>query len=149
VRHPSGLPAVEAAAMSFDRKSALAKLHVAKRQLALTEDSYRAILLRVAGVASAALATDAQLLALLAEMRRFGFRDAKRIDEQPKHVRKIWALWRELAPYLIDDSDAALFAFCQRQTGIARPEWLDGKRANQVIEGLKGWLAREQARTLA
>ncbi len=127
----------------FDRRAALAKLHIARKQLALTDDSYRAILSRVAGVQSAAHATDAQLLALLAEMRRFGFKG--RVIEAPPHVRKIWALWREVRPRLedaADAGDAALFAFCRRQTGVSRPEWLDGKQANLVIEGLKAWGTR-------
>ena len=127
---------------SFDRRGALAKLHVAKAQLRLTDDSYRAILLRVAQVTSAAAATDRQLLALLAEMRRFGFRDApRRVSGQP-HVRKVWALWRDLAPHLADGSDAALRAFVKRQTGLSDPDWLDAPRANKVIEGLKAWRAR-------
>ena len=131
-----------ARADAFDRRGAIAKLHVAKKQLALSEDSYRAILQRVAGLASAAQATDAQLLALLAEMRRFGFRDKPAVAEADPHVRKIYALWRDMAPLLRDPSDQALFAFCQRQTGRSRPEWLDGARANALIEALKAWRAR-------
>ncbi len=129
----------------FDRRGALAKLHVARSQLALTEDSYRAILQRVAGVASAAQTTDAQLLALLAEMRRFGFRDRPAVTDAAPHLRKIYALWHDIAPLLTDGSHAALFAFCQHQTGLARPEWLDGRRANKLIEGLKAWRARLRA----
>jgi hypothetical protein len=130
--------------MSFDRRGAIAKLHVARKQLALTEESYRAILMRVAGVDSARDATDAQLLAVLAEMRRFGFREPRPISDKP-HVRLVWALWRDLAPLLEDGSDAALRAFVRRQTGLADPEWLDGMRANKVIEGLKAWRARLEA----
>lgn len=132
--------------MSFDRRGAIAKLHVAKTQLALTDESYRAILWRVARVESAAKASDRQLLALIAEMRRFGFKDRPAVEDAAPHVRKIWALWAELKPLLTDADDQALFGFCRRQTGINRPEWLDGRQAAKVIEGLKGWLAREQAK---
>ena len=125
---------------SFDRRRALAKLHVAKAKLALTDESYRAILRRVAGVESAANATDVQLVALIAEMRRFGFTDPP-VAARPE-LRKIRALWTALGPHLESSSDAALRAFCKRQTGVDRLEWLDPARANQVIEGLKAWLVR-------
>lgn len=128
--------------MSFDRRGAIAKLHVAKKQLALTDDSYRAILHRVAGITSAREATEVQLLALLKEMRRFGFQDRPNIATAPAHVRKVFAMWRDLAPLLTDANEAALRGFVRRQTGIERPEWLDGKQAAKVIEGLKAWHAR-------
>lgn len=137
------------AAGAFDRNRAIAKLHVARTQLALTEESYRAILMRVAGVLSARDATDAQLLALLAEMRRFGFRPKPDVEAQSPQVRKIWALWRALAPYVDDSADSALFAFVKRTTGRSRPEWLDPVRANQAIEGLKAWLLREEGKRRA
>jgi hypothetical protein len=128
-----------------DRRGLIAKLHVAKKQLALSEDSYRAVLRRVAGVESAAAATGPQLLAVLAEMRRFGFKDVpRRVSDKP-HVRKVWALWRDMAPMLTDGSDTALRAFVKRQVGVSDPEWLDGARANKVIEGLKAWRARLEA----
>ncbi len=133
-----------AARAALDRKAMIAKLHIAKTKLALSEDSYRAILMRVARVASARDASDAQLLALLAEMRRLGFRD-RPLSDNPQ-VRLIFALWKEMAPFVADASDAALCAFCRRQTGISRPEWLSGRQANQLAEGLKAWLAREQAK---
>lgn len=40
--------------------------------------------------------------------------------------------------------DSALLAFCRRQTGIERAEFLrDAQQAQAVVEALKGWLARE------
>jgi len=127
--------------MSFDRRGMIAKLHVAKAQIGMAEDAYRALLQRVAGVDSSRVASDSQLLALVAEMRRLGFKEPRPVSEK-LHVRKIWALWRGMAPLLDDGSDAALRSFCRRQTGLTDPEWLDGKQAAKVIEGLKAWGVR-------
>lgn len=124
----------------YARRKAIAKLHVAKARLALTDDSYRAILRRVAGIDSAAQANDAQLAALLAEMRRLGFADRRLSDDA--QVRKIYALWQALRPHLRNGSEAALFLFCERVTGISRPEWLGPLKANAVIEALKSWRRR-------
>ena len=33
--------------------------------------------------------------------------------------------------------------------GVGAPEWLDSRQANKVTEGLKAWLAREQAKETA
>ena len=129
----------------YGRRKAIAKLHVAKTRLALTDDSYRAILRRVAGIDSAANATDAQLAALLTEMRRLGFADRQR-SEEPQ-VRKIYALWQALEPHLRNSSEAALFTFCERVTGVSRPEWLGPLKANQVIEALKSWQRRIEGGT--
>jgi phage gp16-like protein len=128
-----------------DRRALLGKVHVAKKQLAMVDDSYRALLLRVTGQDSAATCTDAQLVRVVEEFKRLGFAASRKISDKP-YVRMIYGVWKELKPFLDAPSDTALAAFVQRQTGIARPEWLDGKQAGAVIEALKGWLARERAK---
>lgn len=130
----------------------LAKLHIARKQLAMEESSYRGLLMRVAGVDSAASCDAGALARVLAEFERLGFaaRPGRR-DRQP-HVRKIWAIWADLKPLLDQAGDDALRGFVRRQTrsaknpdGIGAPEWLDPAEARKVIEGLKGWLARVRA----
>lgn len=56
------------------RKAELAKIHVAKKQLALDDETYRALLERVTGQSSAADLTARQRDALLKEFARLGFR---------------------------------------------------------------------------
>jgi phage gp16-like protein len=136
--------------MSADRRPMLAKIHVAKKQLALTDDSYRDLVKRITGVDSAGACTMSQLDALLAEFRMLGF---KAVAQSSKPwVRKIHAIWKELAPFLDQATDTTLAAFVVRQTrsvrnpaGISKPEWLDAKDATKVIQGLQGWLARVKA----
>lgn len=129
------------------RNPRAAKVHIARKELGLDEPTYRALLARVIGRDSSAGCTDAQLDAVLAEFRRLGW--VPKVKSPPlskkPHVRAIFAIWRDLRPHLRNHGREALRAFVQRQTGVADPEWLDGKQAASVIEALKAWLKRAQA----
>jgi phage gp16-like protein len=59
------------------RRRDLAKIHIAKKQLGLDDETYREMLLQVAGVASAADLSAAMRLRVLAHMHRAGFRDRR------------------------------------------------------------------------
>lgn len=71
-------------------------------------------------------------------------RPRKQLTESQK---KMWALWQGLADRKLVDSRTmpALLAFVERQTGVARLEWLTWPQENLVIESLKAWLKRGAA----
>lgn len=143
--------------MTTDRVRMIAKIHVAKKQLALTEDSYRDMLKRVTSRDSSKDCTDGELERLLGEFARVGFTAVSAPKSGKPWVRKIHLIWKELAPLLdpataASASHAGLAGFVQRQTrsernpeGIDKPEWLDAKEATKVIQGLEGWLGRVKA----
>ena len=132
-----------AAAMPQDRRALVAKVHIARKDLAMEEGSYRALLLRVAGSDSAATCTDQQLIAVVDEFKRLGWTPTgKRPTSRHPHVRKVYAVWGDMKGLLSDPSRKALDSFVHRQTGMSSPEWLDGPQANKVTEGLKAWRAR-------
>jgi phage gp16-like protein len=56
------------------RRAMTAKLHLAKKELGLGDEDYRAILCRVTGKSSSADMTDAQMDAALAEFERLGWK---------------------------------------------------------------------------
>lgn len=56
------------------RQSLLAKIHIAKKDLGLTEDVYRAMVLNITGVESCSKASYKALVALVAEMRAKGWK---------------------------------------------------------------------------
>jgi phage gp16-like protein len=133
-----------------DRRAMQAKVHIARKEMALDDGTYRALLLRITSRESTANCTNAELGALIAEMKRLGWtpRTGKRHSQQPA-VRMIHAIWADMQPMLKDGSDQALRSFVARQTksakspaGVGSPEWLKGADANKVIEGLKAWRAR-------
>lgn len=142
------------------RRGAIAKIHIARSQLGMSDDAYRDMLERVTGARTAGKLAMPALEAVLAEMRRLGFRaqPARRPTNPKAQVRMIFAIWKDLKPFLEDGSDTALRAFCERQTrspkhpaGVSAPEFLGPHEANLVVEGLKAWLARcrTRARTQA
>jgi phage gp16-like protein len=132
------------------RRQRIAKIHIAKKELALVDESYRAILVRVAGKSSCADCTDAQLDLVLAEFKRLGF-EGKKTFTGPKaehaYHRMIYSLWTALKPYVEHHSESALRAFVKRQTDQDAVQFLGPEDANDVIEGLKSWLARERGKT--
>ena len=69
------------------RNAELAKIHVAKKQLNLDDDTYRAILDRITGQTSAADLTARQRDALLKEFVRLGFRAPAHRQPNPATAR--------------------------------------------------------------
>ena len=136
--------------MTQDRKRMIAKIHLAKKQLALAEESYRAILERITGLDSAGKMRVDQLDAVLREFARLGWRakPAAKRSAQPQ-IRMIHAVWADICKLQGRGDEAALRAFVRRQTrteahpdGVDSAEFLTAALANRVLEGLKAWRAR-------
>ncbi|MCF1492474.1 DUF1018 domain-containing protein [Agrobacterium vitis] len=131
--------------------SSIAAIHVAKKQLGLDEDTYRAKLEKITGKASVKVMTEAERQTVLTVFRNEGFAPApagagKRKPLTGKFAKKLQALW--IAGWnlgVVDQrDDAALLAFVTRQTGLDHVRFLHhADDAKKAIEGLKTWLARE------
>ncbi len=142
--------------MSIDRtrNGELACIHVAKKQLGLSDVIYRDIVWRVSSrfrsdpVESAGLMTERERRALIDELRGFGFK--KPLDRPQRNPgigqeQKIRAIWQALneAGALRNPTEKGLRAFIKRQTGgVEMPSWLTAEQANKVIEGLKAMQRR-------
>jgi phage gp16-like protein len=126
-------------------RAMIQKVQIARRQLGLDDESYRAVLLRITGQTSSTACTVRDLDALLREFTRLGFQPRPARKTSPKaQVRMIYAVWADIAHLLRSDADktAALRSFVKRQTGVDAPEFLDAAQANKVLEGLKAWRTR-------
>ncbi|WEO73802.1 regulatory protein GemA [Agrobacterium vitis] len=131
--------------------SSIAAIHVARKQLGLDEDTYRAKLKNITGKPSAKDMTEAERQKVLTVFRNEGFAPAsagagKRKTLAGKFVKKLQALW--IAGWNLgvveNRDDAALLAFVTRQTGLDHVRFLHhADDAKKAIEGLKTWLARE------
>ena len=129
----------------------IAKIQIAKKELGLEDDDYRAILLRVTGKDSSTKLTDAQRIAVLAEFTRLGWTGGGKPAFKPSskaHVRLIFGLWKGMCDKDIPEKKdrAALVAFVKNMTGVDNPEWLTVEQAGKVTEGLKAWQRREMAK---
>jgi phage gp16-like protein len=130
-----------------DRRNMLAKLHIAKKQLGLDEDTYRANLTRLTGKSSSKDMTQGELEACLKDFSKKGFKAVSTgFKSGLPSTAKITALWLSgwNLGVIRDPSPRAMEAFIQRQTGIAKAQWLiNAADATKVIDGLKAWLSRE------
>jgi len=132
-------------------------IHVARKELGLDEDTYRALLQRVTGTASLRAMSEAQRAAVVKEMTRLGFKvkvAGKKLPQSFKPwSRLIHALWKNCHQLgVIDDrSPAALRAFCKRFVAhghngvVVDPDMLSFEQANPIIEALKKMEKRGKA----
>lgn len=137
----------------------LAQIHCARRDLALTDDTYRALLYRVAKAESSADLDISGRAKVLAEFRRLGWKPKpgktadgrKKSALPPRDDRAVaLALWIQLhqAGEVRDPSDLALAAFAARMTGVDHWRWTRADGCHRIIEALKAWQARTELRAL-
>jgi len=132
----------------------LAKVHIAKKDLGLDDDTYRAVLERVTGQRSAAGLGDAQLIKVLKDFEAKGFkpkviagakattRSAPKSGRAPADhpvARKARALWISLHQLGVieNGSEQALEAMAKRQLGVEALQWADQSHAEPLIKALK------------
>tara|TARA_R110002020_G_scaffold34066_35_gene103982 strand:- start:13343 stop:13975 length:633 start_codon:yes stop_codon:yes gene_type:complete len=129
--------------------SALAKLHIAKKQLGLDDDTWRDLLERETGKRSSRDMSDRERGRVLDVLKNQGFKPVSKGSRKGldgKYAAKLQALW--IAGYNLglirEKDDAALLAFVKRQTGIDHTRFLRyHEDATKAIEALKGWLERD------
>lgn len=127
-------------------------IHTGFSNLGIRDDAdKRAVFVRAVGKDRLRDMTPTEEEAVVAELRRLGFKPASRRpkgqpDMSGKFSPKIRALW--IAGYNLgvvsDRRDTALIAFVKRQTGLDAVRFLHhADDARAAIDGLKGWLRRE------
>ncbi len=138
------------------RQAELAKIHLAKKQLGLDDDTYRAVIERITKgrTDSSGEMTEAERRALLDEFARKGYQSAPPRERQDDwitispnhpgaaHLRKLLACAYELERIGAVKSGSTkvwLRKFVKKITGVDSLQWLDATDANKVIEALKGW----------
>lgn len=135
------------------RRTELKLIHAGARKLALTDDSYRGFLRQLTGKESSGEMTGAERRRVVNRLRELGALEDRQDYKasfgggQAGMARGLWAELRQLG-VLDDASDKALDAFVRRQTAgavTAARFLLDPKKAQPVIQALKGWVARVKA----
>ncbi|UWU13251.1 regulatory protein GemA [Rhizobium sullae] len=133
--------------------SSIAAIHVAKKQLGLDDETYRAKLSLITGKQSAKEMSESERQKVLTVFRNEGFsqsvvarRSNGRQKLSGKYAPKLQALW--IAAWNLgivrNRDDDALLAFVKRQTNIDHTRFLSYQDdARRAIEALKGWIARE------
>ena len=144
------------------RTADLQRIHIARKQLAMSEDTYRGLLREISKgrTDSSADLTHIERAALLRHMERCGFKarkpkQARRAPAKPDlpigddrdQVKMIRGLWIELHEFgaVRDSSELAMCAYVKRITRKDHPKFLDIDQASDIIEQLKKW--RDRVRT--
>ena len=126
--------------------ASFAKIHIARKDLALDEEAYRGLLQRVAGVASSRDLSDRQADAVIAEMKRLGWKPktSSRSPAQRGDLRKLYALWSALHAVPLDRK--ALRNWVATRFNVSAPEFLKPAQTSEAIEQLKAWQKRVSLR---
>lgn len=127
------------------RRSMIAKIQIARKQIGMIEDDYRQALFERTGHTSLTQCSDAQLSLVLEFMKSKGFSalPKNRAASHPM-ARKARALWISLYQLgeVHNSSEQALEAFAKRQLGCERLVWARQSDAYKLIEALKSWAER-------
>lgn len=144
------------------RRQLVTMIHIARTQLGMDDDSYRANLAHYGnGKTSSKDMTIPELEAVLEAFKKLGFKPVKKpgnkrlspsTKQGPKDERSaIRALWifMHRAGFIQDESETALNSWVQRMTakhnggaGIAEVQWLWGADAAWVLNSMKRWAKR-------
>ncbi|WP_242770656.1 regulatory protein GemA [Sphingopyxis sp. YF1] len=145
------------------RRGLLAKVHIAKKQLGLSDDDYRAIIFTHCSatpieqasdedlaLASARNATDDQLERIVQHFAQRGFKTVAKVPGRKapaadfpaaKKARALWISLYQLGA-VRNRSDAALEAFAKRQMQVENWRWSDQSMSYRLIEALKAMAKR-------
>ncbi|WP_374653097.1 gp16 family protein [Dongia sp.] len=140
------------------RAGLIGKLHVAKAQLGLDDDTYRGVLRRITGKESSSQCSITELENVKAEFVNLGWTPARkahpRAGNRPladgETAAKLRALW--ISGYHLgvvkDPTEAALATFVKRVTGgkkrgVDALQWMTDNDARKAIEAAKAMLTRE------
>lgn len=144
-------------------KPLIAKIHIAKKQLGLDDDTYRqALATATSGKTSCANMNENELQAVLDAFKSKGFKPKK--AKTPRRlsppggqakvpeIDKVRAIWITMANhgFVRDSSEDALDAYTKRMSaklnkgvGVDAVKWLNAYLASKVLEMLKQWHKRE------
>jgi len=109
-------------------KAVLSKIHIARQQLGMDDDIYRALLGRVAGVRSSKDLSSRQASAVLREFERLGFKPAPspKAKGKPHNFNKLSGEIEVIEAQLADMGLPWSYAdaIARQQFGVARVAWL-------------------------
>ena len=141
-----------------NRQRLIRLIHVAKRDLSMDDDTYRAILQRIGKKASSADLTIPELEKVLEHLKRSGFKVRSKSKSVPKpaqakpsrplaqdleskKIRALWLFLHELGA-VKNPSEEALAAYVKRIAGVDALQWISGEQAERLIETMKKWAMR-------
>lgn len=130
----------------IDRSKIIQLIHIAKSQIGLSDEDYRAVLESTAKKTSCSEMSLFELDEVLKAMKKLGFK-VKKLEtketelgwdaskEQMDYIKGMWELVAR------DKSDRALYKFIKRITGADHPRFMTAKDSQKVIIALRKMMA--------
>lgn len=138
-----------------DRTRLIRLIHVARRDINMADDTYRALVARITdGKTSSADCTVLELERIIDHLKKAGFKVRKpksvrpaehrplATDRESQKLRAVWLLLHDIGA-THSNTEAALAAYVKRMTGVDDLHFTRPGDKHRVIEGLKAWAARE------
>ncbi len=133
------------ATKATNRRPLYAKIHIARKQLGMSDEAYRGLLAERFGVESSSKLTAKQLVLLLKHFEDLGFvpttKYAAAKDRKPL-IKKVWALSYALDRPVPQYADA----LASRMYGIEKTVWLGPDQLKGLISALNIQKEKEAAR---
>lgn len=143
-----------AAARASQRGRLIKLIHVARNDLRMADDVYRAIIAdKTGGKSSSSDCSVSELEKIFAHLKAAGFKVRKPKAAKPAEqraldtsgeaskVRALWMLLHDLGA-VRNPSEAALAGYVRRIAGVDDLRWADGNALLKLIESLKKWAMR-------
>lgn len=132
------------------RKREIQLIHIAKQQLGMDDETYRAMLWTVATVKSSSELDWQGRKKVLDHLKACGFKvtasktkPSRKLADDPesRKVRALWIMLHELGA-VRNPAESALAVYVKRLTKVDDLHWINGEQAEVVIESLKKWAMR-------
>ncbi len=121
------------------RKAMLAKVHIAKKELGMDEDTYRDFLEKHTGKRSASKLNYYQLQNVLNAMQKSGFKPKQKVKgRRPSVAEQRKALLSKLEAMLTDMNLNWNYAtaMCRRMFDVMYIDWLDNDKLYKLVQAL-------------
>ena len=130
----------------IDRSKIIQLIHIAKSQIGLSDEDYRAVLESTAKKTSCSEMTLFELNEVLKAMKKLGFK-VKKLETREEEIG--WDASKAQMDYIKgrwelvarDKSDRALYKFIKRITGADHPRFMTAKDFQKVIIALRKMMA--------
>lgn len=136
------------------RKQLMAQIHIAKNQLGMEEENYRATLQRITGKDSCSEMKTSELVDVVQEMKRLGFKPKSTERSQKKHGKKPSVTQSKEA--LISKIEAMIadlnlswdyvHSMANRMFAIERVQWLDVGKLYKLTQALAVYQRKQKVK---
>jgi len=126
--------------MKDNRKAMMARIHIAKKELALDEETYRAMLLAATGQRSCADMHISDLYKVMEHLKQRGYKPkSRKFGKRPYPAKPNKALMSKVEALLADNGLHWNYAhaMAKRMFGVDKVDWLDADQLWRLVAALQ------------